>query len=197
MVGWARRSESPSSTQDVAAWGGNLVVQKIMQKENGDLVLVPVDSLMEQFDERRQLLIEGSHIFLQAGSRYSYTDVFTCYESFMITGEFTFQGTGSFGLAFDFNGKENKYKTISISPSEGKVQLLFNEGDTLIAENTIELEAGKNYSFTYIQEGSVGVFYIDGIAALTVRIYGASGKPVMLFAENNSVLFTSLRQYTR
>jgi hypothetical protein len=67
----------------------------------------------------------------------------------------------------------------------------------LIAENAIELEAGKNYSFTYIQEGSVGVFYIDGIAALTVRIYGASGKAVMLFAENNSVLFTSLRQYTR
>ena len=115
----------------------------------------------------------------------------------MLTGEFTFTGSGSFGLAFDFNGKENKYKTISISPSEGKVQLLFNEGDTLIAENAIELEAGKNYSFTYIQEGSVGVFYIDGIAALTVRIYGASGKAVMLFAENNSVLFTSLRQYTR
>ena len=111
MVGWARRSESPSSTQDVAAWGGNLVIQKLAQKENGELVLVPVDSLAEQFDQRRQLLIEGSHIFLQAGS--------------------------------------------------------------------------------------VGVFYIDGIAALTVRIYGASGKPVMLFAENNGVLFTSLRQYTR
>lgn len=197
MVGWARRSESPSSTQDVAAWGGNLVVQKLQQKENGELVLVSVDSLVEQFSERRQLLIEGSHIFLQAGSRYSYTDVFTCYESYMITGEFTFNGTGSFGLAFDFNGKENKYKTISISPSEGKLQLLFNEGDTLIAENQIEVEAGKSYSFTYIQEGSVGVFYIDGVAALTVRIYGASGKPVMLFAENNGVLFTSLRQYTR
>lgn len=197
MVGWARRSESPSSTQDVAAWGGNLVVQKIVQKENGDLVLAPVDSLVEQFDERRELLIQDSHIFLQAGSRYSYTDVFTCYESFLLSGEFTFTGTGSFGLAFDFNGKENKYKTISISPSEGKVQLLFNEGDTLIAENAIELEAGKTYSFTYIQEGSVGVFYIDGMAALTVRIYGASGKPVMLFAENNGVLFTSLRQYTR
>ena len=86
---------------------------------------------------------------------------------------------------------------ISISPSENKLQLLFNEGDTLIAENAIELEKGKTYSFTYIQEGSVGVFYLDGVAALTVRIYGASGKPVMLFAENNSVLFTSLRQYTR
>ena len=197
MVGWARRSESASSTQDVAAWGGNLVVQKLVQKENGDLVLAPVDAIVAQFTQRRQLLMEGSHIFLQAGSRYSYSDVFTCYESYMLTGEFAFTGTGSFGLAFDFNGKENKYKMISVNPSENKVQLLFNEGDTLIAENQIELEAGKTYSFTYIQEGSVGVFYIDGIAALTVRIYGASGKPVMLFAENNGVLFSSLRQYTR
>ena len=197
MVGWARRSESPSSTQDVAAWGGNLVVQKIVQKEDGSLVLAPVDSLVEQFDERRPLLVDGSHVFQNAGSRYSYSDVFTCYESYLLTGEFRYTGNGSFGLAFDFNGKENKYKMISISPSENKLQLLFNEGDTLIAENRIELEKGKTYSFTYIQEGSVGVFYLDGIAALTVRIYGASGKPVMLFAENNGVVFTSLRQYTR
>ena len=41
------------------------------------------------------------------------------------------------------------------------------------------------------------IAYIDGEAALTVRIYGASGKPIMLFAENNTVTFTSLRQYTK
>ena len=41
------------------------------------------------------------------------------------------------------------------------------------------------------------MFYIDGVAALTVRIYGASGKAIMLFAENNTVTFTSLRQYTK
>lgn len=197
MVGWARRSESASSTQDVAAWAGNLVVQKIAQKENGDLVLVPVDSVMQQFDQRRELLIQQPHDFIQAGARYVYSEVFACYESFMITGEFTYTGSGSFGLCFDYNGKTDKYKMISISPSENKVQLYFNEGETLIAENAIALEEGKTYSFTYIQEGSVGVFYIDGMAALTVRIYGASGKPIMLFAENNTVLFTSLRQYTR
>ncbi|MBQ5735329.1 MAG: translation initiation factor IF-2 N-terminal domain-containing protein [Lachnospiraceae bacterium] len=65
----------------------------------------------------------------------------------------------------------------------GKTSLL----DAIRSTNVISQEAG----------GSVGVFYLDGVAALTVRIYGASGKPVMLFAENNSVLFTSLRQYTR
>ncbi len=44
MVGWARRSESPSSTQDVAAWGGNLVVQKLIQKADKTLALAPVDA---------------------------------------------------------------------------------------------------------------------------------------------------------
>ena len=197
MVGWARRSESASSTQDVAAWAGNLVVQKIVQKENGELVLAPVDSVLQQFANKRELLTGQSHAFVQAGARYVYSEVFNCYESFLITGEFTYTGSGSFGLCFDYNGKTDKYKMISISPSDNKVQLLFNEGETLIAENAIDLEEGKVYSFTYVQEGSVGVFYIDGMAALTVRIYGASGKPIMLFAENNAVLFTSLRQYTR
>ena len=197
MVGWARRSESPSSTQDVAAWGGNLVVQKILRKDNGELILAPVDAVAEQFGTRRTLLIENSHLVVEAGSLYSYTDVFTCYERFMITGDFSYTGDGSFGLCFDFNGRSNKYKMITVSPSEGTVSLYFNEGDTLITEKEIELEAGKDYSFTYIQEGSVGVFYIDGEAALTVRIYGASGKAIMLFAENNTVEFTSLRQYTK
>ena len=197
MVGWARRSESASSTQDVAAWGGNLVVQKIMQKENGELYLAPVDAVQEQFGIRRSLLIDSAHLVAQAGSRYSYTDVFTCYESFVISGEFNFEGQGSFGLAFDFNGKAEKYKLISLSPADGLLQLSFNEGGTLITEKEVELNPGQNYTFTYIQEGSVGVFYIDGEAALTVRIYGASGKPIMLFAENNTVTFTSLRQYTK
>ena len=196
MVGWARRSESASSTQDVAAWAGNLVVQKIARKDNGDLVLMPVDRVVQQFTDRRELLIDDPHIYVQSGSRYSYSDVFTCYERFAISGEFTYTGSGSFGLSFDYNGKAGKYKMISISPSENKLQLLFNEGDTLITETEISMEKGKSYSFTYIQEGSVGVFYLDGVAALTVRIYGASGKPIMLFAENNAVLFTSLRQYT-
>ena len=197
MVGWARRSESASSTQDVLAWGGNVVAQKIVQTENGELALAPVDAVLEQYTSRRALLTGGAHAVVEAGSLYSYRDVFTCYESFAITGDFTYTGSGSFGLAFDYNGKTDKYKLISISPSENKLSLYFNEGSTLITEKDISLEKGKTYSFTYVQEGSVGVFYIDGMAALTVRIYGASGKPIMVFAENNTVTFSALRQYTR
>ena len=43
----------------------------------------------------------------------------------------------------------------------------------------------------------MGTFYIDDLAALTVRIYGATGKPIQFFAEKNTVQFTSLREYTK
>lgn len=198
MVGWARRSESVSSTQDVAAWAGNIAVQEIIQNPDGTLTLDPVDAIMDKFSVRRELQVEGeTHAFVEAGSVYNYVDAFTCYESYVITGEFTFTGSGSFGLSFDYNGRDEKNKLISISPSDGTLSLEFNEGSTLITETAVELTAGETYSFTYIQEGSVGIFYIDGLAALTVRLYGVSGKTIQIFSENNAVLFTSLREYTR
>ena len=195
MVGWARRSESASSTSDVSGWAGNLAVQELIQNDDGTLALAPVDNITETFSVRRELT--DTHIFVESGSLYSYADAFTCYESFMLTGEFRYTGTGSFGLSFDYNGRTDKNKLISISPAENKLQLLFNEGSTLITETAVDLTPGEDYAFTYIQEGSVGIFYIDGMAALTVRLYGVSGKTIQLFAENNAVLFSSLRQYTR
>lgn len=197
MVGWARRSESVSSTQDVSGWAGNLAVQELIQNEDGTLALDPVDSIADSFSVRRALAVEDSHIYVESGSLYTYADAFTCYENFMLTGEFQFTGNGSFGLSFDYNGRDDKNKFISISPADNKLQLLFNEGNTLITETAVDLTPGEDYAFTYIQEGSVGIFYIDGMAALTVRLYGASGKTVQLFAENNAVLFSSLREYTR
>lgn len=197
MVGWARRSESVSSTQDVAAWAGNLAVQEVIRLDDGTLILDPVDSIQDSFSVRRALASDNSHIFLESGSRYSYTDAFTSYESFMLTGDFTFTGEGTFGLSFDYNGRADKNKLIVLDPAKDTLSLVFNEGSTPITETAAVLEPGESYSFTYIQEGSVGIFYLDGQASLTVRLYGVTGKTIQLFAENNAIQFTSLREYTR
>ena len=196
MVGWVRRSESPSSAM-VSAWAGNLAVQKLGQREDGTLFLAPVDAIVESYTEPCALAAEDAQVDLEAGEEVSYADAFTCGESFLLTGQFRYTGEGAFGLSFDFNGEEETSKRISISPAEGKVQLLFNNGGLLIAESMAELTPDTDYAFTYIQEGSAGIFYIDGETALTVRIYGVSGKTIRLFAENNAVTFHSLRQYTR
>ena len=175
MVGWARRSESPSSTSEVSGWAGNLAVQQLKQKENGDLALVPVKAMEAQFDKRRELLIDQDQV----------------------EGKLTYTGKGSFGLAFDYNGQDDKTKIICLNPKEQKLQLTFNEGSTLITETDAPLEAGKEYSFTYIQEGSAGIFWLGDEASLTVRLYGVSGKAIRLFAENNTITWTDLREYTR
>ena len=114
-----------------------------------------------------------------------------------VTPELRFEKNGTFGLAFDYNGRTDKYKTITLDPSGDTLALQFNEGSTLITETPAEIEPGKDYTFTYVQEGSVGIFTLDGIASLTVRLYGVSGKPVRLFTENNTVTVSDLKQYTR
>ena len=196
MVGWARRSDSPSSTSEVSGWAGNLAVQKLIQKENGDLALAPVDAVTAQYTKRRHLSVDTDAIDVQAGSRFGYTEAFTAYESFLLKGKFSYTGKGCFGLAFDYNGQAEKYKLITLDPAAQKLQLQFNEGSTLITETDIGLEAGREYAFTYLQEGSAGIFWLDD-ASLTVRLYGVSGKPVRLYAESNTVSFTELREYTK
>ena len=196
MVGWARRSESPSSTSEVSGWAGNVAVQKLIQQENGDLVLAPVEAVTDRYTLRRRLAVDTDSIQVQAGSRYGYTEAFTAYESFLLKGRFSYTGKGCFGLAFDYSGQADKYKLITLDPSSQKLQLQFNEGSTLITETDVSLEAGKEYAFTYLQEGSVGIFWLED-ASLTVRLYGVSGKPVRLYAESNTVSFTDLREYTR
>ena len=73
----------------------------------------------------------------------------TCYERFLLKENFTYSGSGSFGLCFDYNGEADKYKLISICPDDNILQLSFNEGTTPIAETEIHLEPGKDYAFTY------------------------------------------------
>ena len=195
MVGWTRRSASASSTDEVSGWGGNLAVQQLKQNADGSLSMIPVESIASAFN--KSVALSTTSATLTAGSGYSYKKAFTSSESFKLTGEFTYTGTGSFGLAFDFDGTEDQYKLISVDPAEGKLKLSFNGGATQIAETQAALAANQKHTFTYIQDGSVGIFYLDGQAALTVRLYGVTGKPIYLFAESNSVTFTSLRQFTR
>lgn len=191
MVGWARRSESPSSTQDVKAWAGNLLVQKVIAREDGGIALAPLDVYLDAEIGRK--LLSGSKINLSAGD---YKDAFTCQERYVVTGQFTYQGAEDFGFAFDYDGNRSRYKCITISPQEQTIALSFNLGSTLITEVSVELEANTVYEFTYLQEGSVGVFYLDDQAAFTVRLYGVSGKAVKVYSEGNGVTFSELKQFT-
>jgi len=196
MAGWARRSESLLSAGPVTGWGGNMLIQQVEQASDGSLYLKPPESIVKIFTSQRPIQAKKGACIMEAGDRCNFVNVFTAYERFMITGKFSFSGDGSFGMAFDFGSSPEDYKLISLDPEKGKLQLLFGNGGTLIAEKSLKLVTGRTYAFTYLQEGSVGVFYVDGQAALTVRLYGISGKPIRLFAQNNNVSFSDLAEFT-
>ena len=64
--------------------------EDLVQKEDGTLCLAPVDAVADSFSVRRALAVEQPHVGIEAGTLYTYADAFTCYESFRLTGEFTF-----------------------------------------------------------------------------------------------------------
>ncbi len=98
-------------------------------------------------------------------------------DSFLLEGNFCYEDAGCFGLAFDYKESEEDYKLITVDPENQKLLLQFMGGSTTPAEEEVLLEPGTTYHFTYIQEDSVGVFYIDD--------------------ENNNVVFSDLAFYTR
>lgn len=195
MVGWGRRSCTLTSLTQLSAWGGNLLVQTLKQRADGSLYLAPVDAVAQQYQHAQPLLAEPS-LKLSAEQTYQEQAVFTVHDYFRLSGRFTYTGKGSFGLAFAFD-KPKEDKRIEIDASTQMLRFTFNQGTVTMAEAPLALTAGWEYSFTYIQEGSLGVFYIDDVAALTVRVYGILGKPIRLFACGNEVSFTCLQEFTR
>lgn len=196
MVGWGRRAGSPSSAA-VDAWAGNLVVHKLLQKQDGSLILAPVNAVENQFVNKRKIASSTGEYEMNCGSLYGFQEMFMAYESFLISGDFKYSGKGKFGLAFDYDGDEENYKMITVDPKNKKITLSFKGGKSEITEKAVSLHPNRQYSFKYIQEGSMGIFYINDVAALTVRLYGVSGKAVRLFAENSKVKFSNLAEFTR
>ena len=189
MVGWVRRVDSAKPYDNVDGWAGNMLVQKVISDGNGGICLAPVDAYLQNSVE--STLLCGKTLTVQSGDRVG---AFMCTERYVVTGEFTYGGGGTFGFAFDYDGTDGKYKLISFSPARQTLGLAFDNGATSITEVAVSIVPNRKYSFTYIQEGSVGIMYLNGHIALTVRIYGASGKAVRLFADNNTVVFENLKQ---
>ena len=197
MAGWARRSRSEKDTRKVNEWAGNLLVQQIRQRPDGSLFLEPVEEISASYSEAFALTAADNDFTLEAQEERVYQELCTAPENFLLTGSFRFEEAGSFGLAFDYDEGEEDYKMIAVSPEDDSLKLLFRGGDAKPAEASVTLNAGEDYHFTYLQEDSVGVFYIDETAAFTVRLYGVSDKALYLFAENGSVEFSGLELRTR
>lgn len=182
LAGWIRRSSSPSSLS-VTAWGGNLSVQKIQQDVSGNLYLSLPDSVNDYIKKRYSKIVEDE-INLDALKHNCIYNLGLCSDSYILQGQFSFNGNGSFGLSFDTNGNTANNKLIVIDADNQFIKLTFNQQDILITQKQINVKENKTYNFSFIQQGNIGVFYIEDNACLTVRLYKTEGKQVAIFADS-------------
>ncbi len=181
MVGWARRSAD--------SWGGNLMARKLCRKENGDLYLMPAGAVLERFQTPAPLSCDQDET-VTGGNARAYVSALVCRGSFMIKGKFRFDGHGSLGLAFDANGEPGESAHLSVDPTAGRIRL--TRGRKTVAEVAAEFEAGHDYDFSYIQEGTLGIFTVNAAASLTVRVPSAESLNLRIFARAGTAVFSNL-----
>ena len=185
MVGWARRSAD--------SWGGNLMARKLCRKDNGDLYLLPVDAVLERFQTSMPLSC-GQNVTVTGGNARAYVPALACRGSFMIKGKLCFDGRGSFGLAFGANGEPGDTAYLTIDPAAGRIRL--TRGRKTVAEVAAEFEAGHDYDFSYIQEGTLGIFTVNAAASLTVRVPSTESLNLHIFARAGTAVFSNLHALT-
>ena len=178
IVGWARRSAD--------TWGGNLMARRLCRKENGELYLMPVDAALERFQTPARPACPQD-VTVSGGNARAYVPVLERPGSFMIKGKFRFDGNGSFGLAFDTDGEA---ALLAIEPAAGRIRLAC--GRRTVAEVAAEFEAGHDYDFSYIQEGTLGIFTVNAAASLTVRVPSAENLNLRIFAHAGTAVFSYL-----
>ena len=190
LVGWVYRRAGFSDDSDLY-WGGHLVAHKMQFNEDDSVTLLPVDGLDAYFGYENELLCAPSVRF----SGKQRNKLANGAESYMITGSFAFEGSERFGFVLGYDDEYNRY--LSYDPEKQTFAFSLRSNTVSECEIKTELEAGKKYDFVYIQEGSVGVFYILNECALSFRIHGINNKQIGLFSDGSTVSFENLSQYLR
>ena len=192
LVGWVYRRSGFSDTSDLY-WGGHLVAHKMCFNDDGTITLTHPAGIENYIGYEQQT--EMRELSLQTGKR----KVGEAFESFLLQGTLRYSGKETFGLVLGYGNNFSSYRYIEYDPVEQKLGYRIEGNNARECEVSMVLEENISYHFTYIQEGSVGIMYIDGVAggACSFRSYGTNNTLLAFFSEGSNVEITSLTQYLR
>ena len=184
FVGWARRRKELSDYAE-SSWAGNIIVSKIIQKNDGSIYLTKIDNLNKYYELKLDLAKDNFELYNEI-QKFE-----TQYESFILEGDFIFDNKNEFGFIFGIDKVEEEYGHIAIYPDEKIEYYLLNhtKQDSLLH---IKLEANKNYHFNLVCEGSIYVLYIDEVLAFTTRYYGKLNTRFGFYSKENNIKFYNL-----
>lgn len=196
-------------------YAGNMVIHKLEQRENGDLVPAPVDSIVSSFPNRvtntfsalsgdwdtggTQASVRSPHGFsscLMQMMPDRFVMTFTVKTDAKQTG-LALHVSSAFADDGYFITLDRQYHRLRLISGElsGVGGYYFPYASEL--ESPVEFDAGKEYRITVINEGQIATVYVDGQCALTVRMIATAKLSVGLFCYAGDAEFSDIEMKTR
>ncbi len=191
-------------------YAGNMVVHKLRQLDNGDLVVEPVQAVLDSFtspvtnsfDPRNgEWSVNENNASVKCDNQFGTLLMQQLPESFKLSFKLKTNAkqagialnvNGSFsdrGYYFSFDRQYNRIKQTSgiLSGVAG----YYFPWDTEL-ERPLTFEENKVYDVTVICDGQIAVIYIDDEIALTTRMVTYNGLSLGLFCYDGSAEFTDI-----
>ena len=206
LYGWCG-TKGRSSDAGSLGWGGNLVGHELVQKENGELGVKPIEKVMEAMDTRYPHKdVDGN---IPSGATFStsgYHDI--RFEPFKdgrfarMSFDYTITGrSGSSGIMLGIDG-ENEHGSLAFGFGNGEAELTFHNAVSSTSDlGNVDIHIpyaftpGTTYHMDLFYGDQVTALYVNGDVALTARTYGAKGKGFSLFAKDRRCSYNNIEFY--
>lgn len=192
-------------------YAGNMVVHKLVQLENGDLSVEPVDEVVNSFTREVRNVLQPlcgnwttgeDSAAVKEEEGYAALLMQELPGSFVLTFRLKTDAKQS-GIALNVNGSfadrgyyfafERQYARIrQISGVLSGVAGYYFPYESEL-ERPLRFESGKSYDVTVIRDGQIAVIYVDGQCALTTRMTTTNGLALGLFCYAGSAEFSDIR----
>lgn len=191
-------------------YAGNMIVHKIVQKENGNLAVEPVSEVIASFTNKVDNVFKplcgqwdtgADYAKIDAGSSYSALLMQELPESFTLSFKLKTDAkqagiglnvTAAFadrGYYYSFDKQYSRVKFVSGVLSS--VAGYYFPWDVEL-ERPLTFEKGKVYDVTVVCGGQIAVMYVDGEIALTSRMTTTNGLNLGLFCYGGTAEFTDI-----
>ncbi|OJU26736.1 MAG: hypothetical protein BGN92_13765 [Sphingobacteriales bacterium 41-5] len=192
-------------------WGGNLIIHKISQKANNDLIVGLPESIRNYLSRNDNSLVRttqtgnvtatATNSFNLNGSGTMANVVFNSPSSNRYVLNTTINYKSSFNdfgfMIGNCDASENFY-SIRFVPSLNTLRFDTEKRSALnyttVAKTSVPITLSSNtdYKVTMVVENSIAVVYVNDAVALTCRIYKSIGTSWGIFADNSEVAFNNI-----
>ncbi|MDT3404303.1 glycoside hydrolase family 32 protein [Mucilaginibacter terrae] len=198
--GWAHR-RNPENDNGTRTWGGNLISHELVKLSNDKLGVKSPAAVRAYFTKETAVEVKGqTGTVKQTGTQYTLTGsaALALYKFANMDGTSRIQGgitfsnlTGTASLGFNTKADNTSSYVIKFEPAAKRIAA-YNNG-VEVTRVPFNFQAGKNYDFSIVADGSIAVLYVNDEIALTNRIYSMNGNMWSLSAEGMEISASNLK----